>query len=143
MTQMGTDSKGTDVSSGESAVGSPTRDPETFAIIGAAMEVHRRLGPGFLEAVYQEALALELTIRDVPHRREVEFPIEYREMRLSNVYRADLVCFESIIVELKALASLTSLDQAQMINYLKAAKLRRGMLINFGARRLEYKRVVL
>jgi GxxExxY protein len=140
---MGTDSKGTDVSSGESAVGSPTRDPETFAIIGAAMEVHRRLGPGFLEAVYQEALALELTIRDVPHRREVEFPIEYREMRLSNVYRADLVCFESIIVELKALASLTSLDQAQMINYLKAAKLRRGMLINFGARRLEYKRVVL
>jgi GxxExxY protein len=118
------------------------KDPQTFEIIGAAMEVHRELGNGFLEAVYQAALAIEFTERVIPFRAEVELPVYYKGRRLSCGYRADFVCFESVLVETKAISGLTSVNQAQLLNQLKATKHRRGILVNFGALSLEYKRMV-
>lgn len=118
------------------------KDPETFAIIGAAMEVHRELGRGFLELVYQTALALEFQERGIPLKAEVALPIRYRNKLLSCAYRADFVCFESVVVETKAITTLTGADEAQLINELKATGLRRGLLLNFGADSLEHKRLV-
>jgi GxxExxY protein len=115
-------------------------DPRTYAIIGAAMEVHRQLGRGFLEAVYQEALAVELACRDVPLAREVELPILYKGIKLHTGYRADFVCYDTIILELKALRSTGVIEDAQLINYLKATKMHIGLLLNFGASSLEFKR---
>jgi len=119
------------------------KDPETFAIIGAAMEVYRELGRGFLELVYQTALALEFQERGIPFNAEVALPIRYKNKLLTCAYRADFVCFESVIVETKAIAALTSADEAQLINELKATGLQRGLLLNFGATSLEHKRLVL
>jgi len=118
------------------------RDPETYAIVGAAMEVHRELGPGFLEPVYQEALAIELTARHVAFDRERTIPVTYKGEQLACGYRADFVCCSSVLVELKALERLTTREQSQLLNYLKATGLKRGLLINFGARSLEYKRFI-
>ncbi|MHB0937247.1 MAG: GxxExxY protein [Armatimonadota bacterium] len=118
------------------------RDPQTYAIIGAAIEVHKTLGAGFLEAVYQEALAIELQRRGIPFKREVSLPIFYKGTTLSCAYRADFVCFEDIVLEL-AEDALTSTDQAQVLNYLKATGFERGLLLNFGAPSLERKRLYL
>ena len=118
------------------------RDPQTYAIIGAAMEIHRTLGHGFLEAVYQEAAVIEFPLHQIPFEREMLFEIYYKGTLLNNHYRADFVCFGSIIVEFKAQSQLTSADEAQMLNYLKATGYYRGLLINFGASSLEYKRMV-
>ena len=117
-------------------------DPRTYTIIGAAMEVHKQLGRGFLEAVYQEALAVELASRDVPFAREVELPILYKGLKLHTGYRADFVCYDTIILELKALRSTGVVEDAQLINYLKATKMHIGLLLNFGANSLEFKRFV-
>jgi GxxExxY protein len=95
------------------------RDPRTYRIIGAGMEVHRQLGCGFLETVYQEALALELRDREIPFRRELLFPVSYKGYRLNSQYRPDFICFDSVIVELKALSTLSSVEDSQLINYLK------------------------
>ncbi|MEA3358918.1 MAG: GxxExxY protein [Thermodesulfobacteriota bacterium] len=118
------------------------RDPETYAIIGAAMAVHSDLGHGFLEAVYQEAFELELQTRSVPYEREKELPIYYREQKLRTFYKADFVCFDSVIVELKALLSLSGKEESQVLNYLKASGLNKALLVNFGVSRLQYKRFV-
>jgi GxxExxY protein len=118
------------------------RDPETYAIIGAAMEVHSTLGHGFLEAVYQEALALEFARRNIPFLREVGLDIHYKNQKLATVYRADFVCFDSVIVELKALSAVGNGETAQILNYLKATEFSRGLLLNFGTPALQYKRIV-
>lgn len=119
------------------------KDPQTYAIIGACMEVHREFGCGFLEAVYQEALAIELTKRKIPFLREVELVLAYKGEPLRTRYCADFICFDSIVVELKAVARATEVEQAQVINYLKATGKEVGLLINFGGKSLQYRRFVL
>jgi len=118
------------------------RDPQTYAIIGAAMEIHRQLGHGFLEAVYQESAVIEFPLRHIPFEREVSLPIKYKNILLSTHYRADFVCYSEIVVEFKALSRLSNVEEAQLLNYLKATGLKRGLLINFGASSLQYKRLV-
>lgn len=118
------------------------RDPRTYAIIGAAMEVHRELGCGFSEPVYQDAFEKEATRRSLPFGREVELPVFYKGERLKTGYRSDFLCFDDLVVELKALSQLTSREEAQVISYLKAGNFEVGLLINFGAESLEYKRLV-
>lgn len=116
---------------------------ETYDIIGAAMEVHRILGPGFLEAVYQEALEAELTKRKIDYCREEAISIYYKDIKLNKKYFADFIIYDSIIVELKALKELNNDHKAQLINYLKATGYEVGLLINFGAKSLQYKRLIL
>lgn len=118
------------------------KDPETYAVIGAAMQVHKELGHGFLEPIYQSALEKEFMHRGVPYERELSIPVRYRGELLDVGYRADFVCFDSVIVELKALRTLSGAEEAQLINYLKATNMNRGLLLNFGATKLQYKRLV-
>ena len=120
------------------------RDPRTYAIIGSGMEVHSVLGPGFVEPVYAHALLIEFRARGVPALTEVPFPIKYKDHTLPTHYRADFVCFESVIVEVKAMSAKTGgIEAAQMINYLRASGLQHGLLFNFGRGKLEYRRFIL
>ena len=117
---------------------------EVFEIIGAAMEVHNELGNGFLEAVYHSALKLELAARQISFESEKPLPVFYKGQKLNAEYRADMICYGKIIVELKALDKLTGKEEGQILNYLKATGLRVGVLINFGSRgKLEWRRLVL
>src|SRR5215211_6483871 len=116
---------------------------EVYAIVGAAMTVHRELGAGFLEAVYQEALEIELRLRQIAFESQKPLTIIYKGRLLRKEYIADLVCYQSIIVELKALDQLSGKEEAQLINYLKATGLRVGLLINFGSKgKLEWRKFV-
>lgn len=117
---------------------------EVFQIIGAAIEVHKILGSGFLEAVYQEVLEYELTSRSIPFSPQHPLKIHYKDHVFKKEYIADFVCFEKIIVELKALQKLSGNEESQVINYLKATGMKVGLLINFGSPgKLEWKRLVL
>ena len=116
---------------------------EVYRIVGAAIEVHRELGPGFLEAVYQEALAHEMDARGIPFVAQAALQIRYKARLLEKCYMADLVCFDQIIVELKAMDHLSGKDESQLLNYLKASGFKVGLLINFGSHgKLEWKRFV-
>jgi GxxExxY protein len=116
---------------------------EVYAIMGAAFDVHNELGAGFLEAVYQEAVETELSARCIPFDSQHPIGIKYKEQTLESRYYADLLCYGSIIVELKALSRLSSIEDAQVLNYLKATGIRLGLLVNFGKHpKLEWKRRV-
>ena len=114
---------------------------EVYSIIGAAIEVHRELGPGFLEAVYQEAMMIELQARGICHVPQCKLQIIYKGRVLDKYYVADFVCYDRIMVELKAEKQLTSVDESQLINQLGITKTRVGLLINFGSTgKLEWQR---
>lgn len=116
---------------------------ESYNIIGAAMEVHKELGKGFLESVYQEALEIELAAFKIPYLKEASIPIVYKNRMLSKYFVADFICFDKIILELKAISDLSPEHTSQVFNYLKATGYKLGILINFGAVSLQYKRIVL
>ena len=118
------------------------KDERTYRIIGAALEVHKELGCGFLEAVYQEGLEREFKTQGISHKSRPVVEIFYKGKALNKVYQPDFVCYEEIIVEIKALSCLTGLEEAQLINYLKATGMKIGLLINFGSKSLEHKRFV-
>ena len=113
----------------------------TFAIIGAAMEVHRILGPGFLEAVYQAALERELTLRGILFEKQVRLPVSYKDI-LVGEYIADFVVDGKLIVEIKAVSNFNSQHQAQAMHYLAATGCRLSLLLNFGTGSLEHRRVI-
>jgi len=142
MSEMVGSTEGTESTEGVEFRTNGSRDPQTFAIIGAAIEVHRHMGPGFLEPVYHEALQIEFGLRDISFEHEVALPIAYKGQRLDCSYKADFVCFSDIVVEIKAMPVLTTREQSQLINYLKATGYRRGRLLNFGPKRIEAKRMV-
>ena len=106
------------------------------------MAVHRELGPGYLEAVYQAALAVEFTERGIPFKREAALPVRYKGQLLSVSYKADFVCFDRVLVEIKALASISPIEQAQAMNYLKATGFERAVILNFGSPSLQFRRIV-
>ena len=116
---------------------------ESYEIIGACMEVHNELGCGFLEPVYQDALKIEFKNKGIPFQKEKELKIFYKGIKLEHKYFADFVCYEKIIVELKALKSLNTEHESQLLNYLKATGFKLGILVNFGESQLKYKRFVL
>ncbi len=105
---------------------------ESFVIQGAVFEVYRELGCGFIEAVYQEALAKEFSLRNIPYTTQSEMTIEYKGFVLNQIYRPDFVCYEKIILELKAVKETVDEHKAQLHNYLKVSKFHLGLLINFG-----------
>ncbi len=113
---------------------------EVYQIVGAAMEVCNQLGCGFLEAVYQEALEIEFIERRIPHEPQKRIEISYKGKVLNKEYIADFLCHAKIIVEIKAIKAISGIEEAQLINYLKATNLPLGLIINFGAPHLEWKR---
>jgi len=115
----------------------------TEKIIGAAMEVHRQLGPGFLEAVYEEALIYELTRASLVCEKQKEFVIQYKDIVLSKKLRCDLVIDGKVIVENKSIAEIAPIDEVQLVSYLKASKLQVGLIFNFGQKSLQFKRRIL
>jgi GxxExxY protein len=117
---------------------------EVYAIAGAAMEVYYVLGPGFSEPIYQEALEIELTRRNIPFESQKHLLMEYKGAVLQKPHYADLVCYDQVVIELKALDRLSSVEVSQLMNYMKITKMRVGLLINFGSRpKLEWKRYVI
>jgi GxxExxY protein len=118
-------------------------EEESYKIIGACLEVHKELGCGFLEPVYQEALEIEFRSQNIPYEREKELKIYFKGIELQKKYIADFVCSNKIILEIKALSHLTTEHESQVLNYLKATNFKLGILINFGQVSLKYKRLVL
>jgi GxxExxY protein len=116
---------------------------ECYEVIGSCMSVHSELGPGFLEPVYQEALSIELLMKHIPFEKEKELEINYKGHILTKKYFADFMCYDTLIVELKAVKELAKEHTAQLLNYLHATGNRVGLLINFGAPKLEFKRIII
>ncbi|HYB95012.1 MAG TPA: GxxExxY protein [Vicinamibacterales bacterium] len=118
-------------------------DSQTYEIIGAAMEVHRILPRGLFEKIYCEALGIELALRHIPFEPQYPMRMKYKGQRLAGFHYLDFVCFTNIVVEVKAASALTPADEAQLLNYLAMTGIRRGLLINFGAKSLQFERRVL
>lgn len=116
---------------------------KTYQIIGAAMAVHQYLGCGFTEKVYQDALEIEFQTRDIPYEREQPMEVSYRGVRLNTQFVPDFICFDDIIVELKAVKELEDIHRAQTINYGKVANTEVALLINFGESSLRYERYIM
>ena len=114
---------------------------ESYQIIGAAMEVHRELGCGFVEPIYQEALEKEFILRKIPYEREKELTVNYKGDLLTKTFRADFICYNKIILELKAVKEFSDEHYAQIYNYLRASRMDLGLLINFGTASIEFQRV--
>ncbi len=117
-------------------------DPQIYKLIGVAMEVHNGLGPGFVEKVYGDAMKRELALQGIPFEREKELHVDYKGEKLDSTFYADFVCYDSVIVELKAVSELQPIHKAQLINYLKATGMMKGILINFGGMQLEWEKFV-
>jgi GxxExxY protein len=116
--------------------------PESYKIIGACFSVHKKLGAGFLESVYSEALGLEFTKADIPFEQEKRLPVYYEGLPLKKYFKADFVCYSTIILELKSSSFLTDIDCRQALNYLKATQFQFALLINFSESSLTYKRII-
>ncbi|MGD1007799.1 MAG: GxxExxY protein [Ignavibacteriaceae bacterium] len=115
---------------------------ESYKIIGACMNVHKKLGHGFLESVYSEALEMEFINQKIPYKKEIKLSVYYDGQLLKKFFKADFVCFDSIILELKSANFITEADRKQAINYLKATKFKLALLVNFGTLSLTYKRII-
>lgn len=115
---------------------------ESYKIVGAMLNVHNELGCGFLEAVYQDALEIEFSMQGIPYEREKEYDILYKGHVIDNKYRVDFVCYDKIIVELKAIGMLLSVHYSQVLNYLKMSSLKLGILANFGESKLNTQRII-
>lgn len=107
-------------------------ETETYEILGACFEVYREKGCGFLEAVYQECLEIEFEQRKMPAAGQVELPLSYKGIRLNKTYVADFICFDKVLVEIKAVSVITDEHRAQILNYMHATGLKVGLLVNFG-----------
>jgi GxxExxY protein len=116
---------------------------EVYKIIGAAMEVHRELGPGFLEAIYQEAMEIEMADRDIPFISQPQLKVYFKKRELEKFYVPDFLCYDKIVVEIKATKHLTEIDESQIFNSTRVAKYKLGVLVNFGTTSLEWKRYVI
>ena len=116
---------------------------ESYRIMGACFEVYREMGPGFLEAVYQECLEIEFELQRLPARSQVELPLRYKQRPLKKGYTPDFICYDAIVLEIKAVTELTDVFRAQVLNYLKATNMRLGLLVNFNHYpKLQYERIV-
>ena len=116
---------------------------ESYAVLGACFEVYKEKGCGFLEAVYQECLEIELTLRTIPFRARTELSLDYKGQPLKQTYIPDVICYDKIIVELKAVKELAAEHRAQVHNYLKATSMKLGLLVSFGHYpKVEYERIV-
>lgn len=114
----------------------------TYKIIGIAMEIHRELQSGFLEAVYEEVMGKEFKKAKIPFENQVRVDIYYKEEKLDKQYQADFIIDKEVLVELKGINKITDIERAQVINYLKATGLKVGLIINFGGKSLEWERIV-
>jgi len=115
---------------------------ECYKIIGACMEVHKELGSGFFEGVYQESLSIELKSSLIPFEKETVLDISYKGIQLNKHYFADFICYDNIIVETKAVSDISKQHISQVLNYLKATNSKIGLLVNFGSEKLQYKRII-
>ena len=117
---------------------------ETYKILGACFEVYKRMGCGFLEPVYQECLEIEFNLQEIPFTAQKELILEYRGKRLKQTYKPDFICFEKIVVEIKAVSNLIDEHRAQLLNYLHATDFKLGLLINFGHHpKIEHERFII
>jgi GxxExxY protein len=116
---------------------------ESYAIVGACFEVHKEMGCGFLESVYEECLGIEFDLQAIPYREQAELPLIYKQRRLKKVFQPDFICFDQVVLEIKAASSLTDVHRAQVLNYLKATGHRLGLLVNFNCHpQIEWERIV-
>ncbi len=117
---------------------------ESYAIIGACFNVYKEMGSGFLEAVYQECLEMESSFRKIPFETQKDLQLKYRDQILKQTYKPDFLCYNKIIVEIKALSKIMDEHRAQILNYLNGAGFKLGLLVNFGHHsKLEYERFIL